>query len=82
VTDFLEIDSGKTVRRWTGESLFSPAPPQPTTQNGELVTNRDLRDIEILEIIQERHDEIKNHWHRHFRGKSPEGLAAGLLVMG
>ena len=37
----------------------------------ELALNRGLRDIEIREIIQiinERHDEIKNHWHIHFRG--------------
>jgi hypothetical protein len=37
----------------------------------ELALNRGLRDIEIREIIQiihERHDEIKSHWHRHFRG--------------
>ena len=37
----------------------------------ELALNRGLKDIElreIIQIIQERHDEIKNHWHRHFRG--------------
>lgn len=37
----------------------------------ELALNRGLKDIqirEILLIIQERHDEIKYHWHRHFGG--------------
>jgi hypothetical protein len=37
----------------------------------ELALNRGLRDIEvreIIQIIQDRHDEIKKHWHRHFRG--------------
>ena len=37
----------------------------------ELALNRGLRDIEvreIIQIIQDRHDEIKKHWHCHFRG--------------
>jgi hypothetical protein len=37
----------------------------------ELALNRGLKDIEIREIlliIQERHNEIKHHWHRHFGG--------------
>jgi hypothetical protein len=37
----------------------------------ELALNKGLRDIEIREIlliIQDRHNEIKSHRHRHFRG--------------
>ena len=36
----------------------------------ELALHRGLRDVEIreiLHIIQERHDEIRDHWQRHFR---------------
>jgi hypothetical protein len=35
----------------------------------ELALNQGMRDAEIMELlhlIQERHNEIRNHWHRHF----------------
>ena len=36
----------------------------------ELALNKGLRAVELTElhrIIEERQDEIREHWHRHFR---------------
>ena len=36
----------------------------------ELALNKGLQTVELTElrrIIQERQDEIRQHWHRHFR---------------
>jgi hypothetical protein len=40
----------------------------------ELALNKGLRAVELNElqrIIQERQDEIRQHWHRHFGRRDP-----------